>query len=325
MIPEKDERQKEALSPDRADDLLAALDDDPEEDIEDQTQEPAKEAEADDNDFSPEELEASDDGEEDSPENEELTDTYADRSHKVRMDDGTVLSVDDLVKGNLFQSDYTRKTTELANQRREFEDRNQRVEQLETELGQQRDLVISVLSQMLPPEPDVNLSLSDPMAYTQQRAAFDAAMRNIQTLQEQHVEAQNRRTQDDQGRQEQFRREQRDIILAHNPELADVQKWNGWMNDNVQYAQKYGFSRDEVLQTEHAGLLLMLEDATKWQKLQSQRKPARKKAEKKPPVRQGGTRNRTTSQKHSAFQRGKEKLRNTGDRNIADALLSQFD
>jgi hypothetical protein len=57
----------------------------------------------------------------DQPEVEEPVATEATLEAIVTMADGTKMSVDDLVKGNLRQADYTRKAQELSTERKAFD------------------------------------------------------------------------------------------------------------------------------------------------------------------------------------------------------------
>jgi uncharacterized phage infection (PIP) family protein YhgE len=81
----------------------------------------------------------------------------------------------ELEQGSLRQADYTRKTQALTNQR-------QALEAQVTRLDGIQDALVDHISKLIPPEPPINLAYSDPNAYVRQKAAYDAAVSQVQKL-----------------------------------------------------------------------------------------------------------------------------------------------
>ena len=83
--------------------------------------------------------------------------------------------MDELEQGNLRQSDYTRKSQELSNDRDAVKADAQRIESI-------TNTFVEYLSTIIPPEPDTSLALRDPNQYTAQKAQYDAALAQVQKL-----------------------------------------------------------------------------------------------------------------------------------------------
>jgi len=122
------------------------------------------------------EAEASEaEGEGETDENEgESGQIIEDTDALVKVGEDTV-PVKELIAGHLRQADYTRKTQELAEQRREVIEQAEQVSQLLSGMA-------VALQQRVPPEPDPALAQSDPALYMQQKAMHDAAMQEMQQL-----------------------------------------------------------------------------------------------------------------------------------------------
>jgi hypothetical protein len=90
---------------------------------------------------------------------------------KVRLDDGSVITVGELARNNLFQRDYTRKTTELAAERETFEAQRSKVGQYAQAMAAERDFFLQVAGSLLPQPPDRALLETQPAAYVAAKEA----------------------------------------------------------------------------------------------------------------------------------------------------------
>lgn len=100
---------------------------------------------------------------------------YADEKAKVKLPDGTEAPVAELIQGNMRQQDYTRKTQELANDRKAVAADVERMQRI-------TEAFVDHISALVPDAPDASLALSDPNAYTAQKAQHEAAMAQVQKL-----------------------------------------------------------------------------------------------------------------------------------------------
>jgi hypothetical protein len=126
------------------------------------------------------------DPDEDTPEEEagEATDEAAEevaepeeaeKPATVKLADGSEVTLDEVTKGYLRQSDYTRKTQELVQKRTALESDLQRIEGI-------TQAFIDHLSGMVPALPDPAMAMRDPNGYVRQKAQHDAAMAQVQKL-----------------------------------------------------------------------------------------------------------------------------------------------
>jgi hypothetical protein len=99
----------------------------------------------------------------------------ADKPAQIDLPDGTKVTLDEAVKGYLRQSDYSRKSMELANQRKSLDADLQTVESI-------TQAFIDHLAKMVPQAPDTALAMRDPQAYVRQKSLYDAAMAQVAEL-----------------------------------------------------------------------------------------------------------------------------------------------
>ena len=326
---DKQLEDKKPISPSEADDLLAALDLDEEseqeEPLEDNQEPPGDEESPEDPELEESEGDDDDDEQLDDDDLGQLR-KFANPDHVVRVEGGEIMTIRELMEGNLRQSDYTRKTAEVKRLEDDLEAQNQRAAQREQELGQQREFLVTALSTLLPPQPDPALAASDPVGYNVQKAGYDQAIGQLQALQQQQQEAAMRDQQDQESRNKRWIDEERSRLLTTIPELGETEKFNTFMDKAATAANAYGFSREEVMNTVDHRYYLLIRDAMRYQDIVSKRGQAKQKAKGKPkPVAKGGNRNVPNNPRRSTFEKGKQKLRQTGDRQTAEALLAQFD
>ena len=317
---------KTAISPSEADDLLSQLDLDEESDeeqpLEDNQLAPDEESE----DPEPDEGEGDDDDEQSVDDDLGQPGKFANLDERVRVEGGEIMTVRELMEGNLRQSDYTRKTADLRRREDDLSQRNQSVAQLEQDIGQQREFLVSALQTLLPPQPDPAMAGTDPVQYNVAKAAYDQAIGQLQAIQQQHQDAVQRQGQEQEQNYRQVVERERASLFNAIPELAQTEKFTTFMDGAARAAEAYGFSREEVMGTVDHRMYLLMRDAMKYQDIVASRGKARKKADGKPrPVASGGNRNTPRNPRRSTFDKAKARLRQTGDRQVAEALLEQFD
>lgn len=183
---------------------------------------------------------------------------------KVRGEEQEV-TLDELRNGYSRTEDYKVKTAEVAEMRRAAE----------AEIAQQRAQQLAVINQALAVAQNfdpilaegqktdwANLAQTDPTAYVQKRAAFEARLSEVQSLQQQQVQMQQER--------------QRMIIAEQNRMLSEkLPEWNsedGRSNINKtasNYLQSVGFSTDEIKQLVDHRVLMVILEAAKYREMQS--------------------------------------------------------
>jgi len=130
-----------------------------------------------DQDNAPQEEAAPDDEAEAAPpeQPEEPAVVYAENTARVRMADGTEVPVSDLIQGRMLQQDYTRKTQEVANERKTVQADVQRMQSITTAF-------VEHLSALVPDPPSPDLLYSNPVKAFQQQQIHERAMAQVQKL-----------------------------------------------------------------------------------------------------------------------------------------------
>ena len=139
---------------------------DPDDDLD--TADGAEDDAPDDEDQAPE-------GEADEAEPEEAPVVYADETAKVKLADGSEVTVAELTQSRMRQQDYTKKTQELANERKAVSADVQRMQSITTAF-------VDHLSALVPDPPSPALAMTDPAKYVSQKAQHEAAMAQVQKL-----------------------------------------------------------------------------------------------------------------------------------------------
>jgi hypothetical protein len=122
---------------------------------------------------------------------------------KVRLPDGTVSTVADLIQGNLRDRDYRQKTMETAELRKSFESQSTAVKEREQQLEQQSKYVADLIRSVIPEMPSPELLQTDPQGYLQQRAVAEQWQQHLayldsqqqQTAQQRQAEAQKQQAE----------------------------------------------------------------------------------------------------------------------------------
>jgi hypothetical protein len=219
---------------------------------------------------------------------------------------------DELVKGYLRQSDYTRKTTELADQRRVIEGELQEVGK---ERGQYAILLEKLedqLKMLQPQEPNWDeLYEADPIqaarAERQWRsmkdhmAAIQSEKERVQAAQQGEQVKALRKTVAENQRQ----------LVEKLPEAGDPKKWPALKASIKSHAKELGFSDDEIAQAYDHRALIAIHESRLYRELMA-KKPV-PVVRKGPKPLQPGSPNRNLGDR---FQNANKRLRQTGS--VAD-------
>lgn len=249
-------------------------------------------------------------------------DDFAVETAKIKLDDGSVVTVAELKKGHLRVADYTRKTTEVAQERKAVEEHKSRVSSLEAALTQQREFVASLASQYIPQPPDRSLMDHDPLGYMQAKAAYDDQMATLHQLQQQRDEAAQRQQQETVAQQKARLETERTALFEAMPDLKDPKRMEQFKSDvESVFLAHYGFTNDELEGVDHR-MIKVIRDSIKYQKLLAKRSETKAKVEDKPPVMPSGKRRSPEGQQQTERQRNLDRLNRTGS--FKDALKLNF-
>lgn len=198
------------------------------------------------------------------------------------------VTIDQLKQSYSGQSAINKRFQEVAEARKQ-------VEQKAAEISQREQMITQMYNQaqqqgfMSQPQlPDHTLAESDPIAYMEQRAKYDADMQSYQQQQMQMQQLQQQQQQQADEQHQAFVREQGEIIRGKIPELANPEKSQAHWRSLMDSAKEYGFSDEEIAATADARYIQMANDAMKFRRIVANRKKAEAKGKKAKPVVKAG-------------------------------------
>lgn len=176
---------------------------------------------------------------------------FAADTANVRLKDGTVISVQDLKRGYLSQSSFTRGTQENARERETLSSQKAEVEQYARTLQAQRDFLLQASQQFLPQAPDDSLLDTsspsyDPLRYMSLKADYEKRVGVLTQLQNATQAEQARAMQDQQRQQKELRDKEVQRLVEAMPELKKPEVYNKFWAEAVQTMTEYGFSAEEL-------------------------------------------------------------------------------
>lgn len=335
----------EALTDAQAEDRLTALfGSDPETDLADDkdgktpsdADEPVETVDPEEDELDPADLPEDDEtvdpeDVEDGPDAELKGGRFAPDTAKVTLEDGTVITVADLKRNNLFQRDYSKKTEELARERETVTKAQQEFSQLQAQVQQEREYALFVLEQKAPPEPEMPTvdDSVDPMAwvrYNRQKHEYDRFVNAWQAMhQGRQVEA-ARAEQEQKAERDKYVAVEREALFTAMPILKDDNKRKEWFERTYTDAGKYYGLKPEELNgiTDHR-VFLALRDAIALRRAKEKAPTVQKEVQARPTVAQGsGRRSNPEASARRETDGLRKQLRETGSEAAAEALLAKM-
>ncbi len=253
-----------------------------------------------------------DDSEADESGSEIATDDLA-----VTLDDGTRITVGELKRNNLFQRDYTKKTVELAEQKKELEQRSVGVSELEQSLAEMRETLLGFYQAKVPQEPSEQLLAEDPVKYYADLAAYNKHVKEWNAVYEQRQQTVEQERQKQAQEQQLKTVQELNSLLAKLPPKYQNEKelQNFLMQEVAGATEHYGFSREEISQAlgmDHR-MVLALRDANAYRRLKKKAPDVQKKVAQKPKLVKGGKRPDPKAQKSKRKSAQSAALRKSGD------------
>ena len=299
----------------------------PTEDVESTEEEPQDES----LDEEPEE-EAEEESEAESEEPDEEAEEELLYAVKVDGEEQEV-TLDELMKGYSRQSDYTKKTQELAEGRKAIE---QMYGQYNSEIGalqQERQQYISALSQVIEHSMSgldayqnidwETLKSEDPIEYLTKKEEQTALQNQVaQNMQQREQATEANRVQQAQ-RREHFRLSEQHKLVEALPEWADSDTRTQLTNEMREYAFQNGFTEQELNGLIDHRYFLTLMKAQKYDALQKSDVKAKKVKNKPKVVRSGSPRGKKDIEKVKRTAQMK-RLQETGHVDDASSLFEDF-
>ena len=316
MEPEEEKPKKGEAAPTEEEESIEetqdeSLEEEPQEELEAASEE--EEAE--------EDTEETDDGKEEDP---LYAVTVNGEEHEVTFDE--------LLRGYSRQSDYTRKTQELSNDRKQIEELqkqyNSEVSNIQTERQQYMESLNQIIANSsagLDKFANVDwqsLKDTDPIEYVTKKEEFREAQEKVQGMQQEQYNAQQRHAEESTKMRTQILNEEHGKLFAALPEWGEPEKQKKMATEIRDYASSQGFSAEEINSlVDHRSLLVLLK-ASKYDAMQKADVKS-KKIKNKPRVIRAG-KGRSSGDSKSKRTAQMKRLKESGHVKDASALFEDF-
>lgn len=237
-------------------------------------------------------VEDDEEGEYDTDEVEEEEEVEQPDVYTVKVDgEEYEVTQDELLNGYQRQQAYTKRSQELAEQRKAFEAEAAQVAQMRDAYAQQLEQLSEQLNQVNDQEPDWNELAKQ---YSAEELFVYKAQLDKQKEQARQVEAERQaiaqqQAQEQQAQMQQHLAAQREEMLNRIPQWRDEDIRTSEREQVIKYAQQsVGFSPQEIANASDARAIELLYKAWQWDNLQSKKPAAKKKASKAPKMAKAG-------------------------------------
>jgi hypothetical protein len=279
-------------------------------------QEPEYEAQAEYED-SPEEVEA---GEEVQEEPQQTP------KYRVKVDNDEVeVDVDELIKGYSRTSDYTRKTQQLAEQRKVIEAEKAKIDEaskLRDQYAQRLQVIEQVLAQS-PQEDMAALKETDPIGYAVKMAEQVERDKQLAAVRQERAQLAQRQQAEQQARLQAQIVQEAERLRTAIPDLADEAKGEVVRKEIKDFARSIGFSEQELAQVYDHRAVVTLYKAMQYDKLQKSKPATAKRVAEAPKTLRPGT-TQQSDPKQDVVKKLKGQLRKTGKQRDAAKLFERF-
>ena len=316
LEPEKEKPETEEANPTEEEESTEETQD---ESLEEESEEETEESEEDEE----EESEESDD------EVEEEPDVY---SVTVNGEEQEV-TFDELLKGYSRQSDYTRKTQELSDNRREFQSMQQAMAQEYQQIQAERQQYVDALQNVIDgsvmgldqlANVDWNkLREEDPVAFITKKEEFRESQDRLRDYQSQQQEVMNQQYAEHQESMKQSLVQEHQKMASIVPDWGVPEKQKKMASGLKEYAISNGYTAEEVSSLADHRSLIMLLKAQKYDNLQKADVKS-KKLKNKPKVVRSGTGSGKKDSDKSKRAAKMKRLRSSGHVDDAASILEDL-
>lgn len=201
------------------------------------------------------------------------------------------VTLDELRSGYSRQQHFTKRSQELAEQRKAFEQEAEQVKQYRDYYAQQLEQLGNQLQQTIPSEPDWT-ALSQQYEAKElfaMKAEYDKRKEEIARVEQERERIAQQQQAEAQQQMQQHLATQKTEMLERIPAWRDEGRRNKERLDVIKYAQDVvGFSEQEIANASDARAIEMLYKAWQYDKLQKDAPAVKKKVQSAPKVAKGG-------------------------------------
>ena len=233
----------------------------------------------------------------------------------------------ELIKGYQLGADYTKKTTEVAEQRKLVEAERGAIEEAKyarDSYAQRLQAIDNFLTSQMPQEDLHSLKENDPIGYAVKVAELSEKKEQLQAIRAEQARIAQEQ-QSDYARAMSDRVAQEASKLAQVlPEFSDPAKGDNFRKEIRSYGKTLGFTEEELSQVYDSRHVLTLHKAMMYDKLQKSKPAITKKVNEAPRMLRAGTSGGNKQSDAQKLNQQKSQLRNSGRVRDAAALFEQF-
>lgn len=269
------------------------------------------------------------------PDEEDQTDDDADEGDYEEQDVFTVrvngedvdVTLDEALKGYQREADYTRKTQQLAEQRKQLEAEQSEFQAVQTQTAQLRDAYGQTLQQLqqqiqdgLQQEPDWDAAYEqlDAKEYTRLVQDWNARKDSLQKVQVEQARVAKEQAKESEAMMRTHLAQQSELMLEKLPQWRDEKVRLTERDQLITYAKSLGYTDDEIANAADHRAIIALYHSWQLSKLNAAKPEAKKRVRKAPKMAKAGV----PRSKNEVATRRRQKLadRHASEGSIASAV-----
>ena len=243
------------------------------------------------------------------------------------------VTLDELTKGYSRQSDYTKKTQEVSEQRKEFDAMKQNMAQEYQQIQAERNQYVQALQTLMEGSMGnvdkyanvdwESLKATDPIEYVTRREEFREAQEKVQGMQQEQYQVQQRQAAQAQGEHRELLQKEHTALVEALPDWGNSDKQKDLAKGIRAYAMEQGFAKEELDSlVDHRSILVLLK-ARKYDQLQKTDVRSKKLKNKPRVIRAGTGRDKSADSKSKRTAKMK-RLRSSGHVDDAASILEDL-
>lgn len=279
--------------------------------------------------------ESSEDEEDGSEESEEAEQEQEQPRYRVKVDGQEYdVTQDELVKGYQREADYTKKTQNLAEQRKAVEAEKGAVEaekgaveqakQLRDTYAQRLQIIEQALRSQTPSEDLDALKEVDPIGYAVRVAEKSEKEKQLYAIRSEQARIAQMQQSEHAQQLQRVVAGEAEKLTKFLPEYADPEKGEQVRTNIKRYAESVGFSSDELSKVYDSRAVLTLYKAMQYDKLMSNKGEVTKKVGQAPKMVKAGVGKPMGSLEAEQTKRMKQQLRSSGKVSDAAKLFEKY-
>ena len=271
--------------------------------------------------------EAEDDTEDDSENEEEVEEVEEEQTFTVKAaGEEKEVTLDELVTSYQLGSDYTKKTQEVAEQRKVIDQEAKAIieaRQVRDDYSQRLKSVEQFLvGSNGSPEDLAELKENDPIGYAVKVAEMTEKKDQLQIVQAEQNRIAQQQNSDREAQMQQYVAGEAQKLTQSLPEFSDKTKGEKIRNDIRSYGKKVGFTDEELSQVYDSRHVLVLHKAAQYDKLMAGKAGVKKKVANAPKMVKGGAKvKQNVTDKQKKLQ---QRLIKSGDARDAASIFENL-